>query len=514
MLRSCFASIHLKGSLTAAARARASAAAAGFAVRPNVSMASSTSTSSSSAAAASSSAATGSSTSSIHATARVLANSMTVSSVPRVVVRYTYPGCTQRNGLLVELSNAALGKLGWSRSSVECSRSEIAERAEADDVAQPQTAASLVHEALRLDGVDLSKWGVRVYDRALGGFTRLENPLDVQLTAATPFASETVSKALRDIPTEMWTPLDRKGRALATVDESTTIASGPPASRNESDPHCLRLEVSLFARPAPTPANTLTPERVVERVEASSADLVQDDSAVEAGNIAVPQPGTQDGYFGIGVYGAKTPENMGTLWRSAWQLGAAYCFVVGARFKKMAGDTTKTWRQIPMYQHKDWNDFAKARPYQADWVAVEMGGTPIEEFKHPKRAVYILGSEDNGISSSVLKACAHHVSLPTGAGRSPSFNVAVTGSLIMYDREMKRRKAEADALAAIAQRHAQRKKGRPNGTALKEIETGASAPRKRPIIDVEQDTTELRVDGDGGRCGVDSVKPKHLRPDR
>ena len=84
----------------------------------------------------------------------------------------------------------------------------------------------------------------------------------------------------------------------------------------------------------------------------------------------------------------------------------------------------------------------------------------------------------------------------------------------MYDREMKRRKAEADALAAIAQRHAQRKKGRPNGTALKEIETGASAPRKRPIIDVEQDTTELRVDGDGGRCGVDSVKPKHLRPDR
>jgi hypothetical protein len=109
-----------------------------------------------------------------------------------------------------------------------------------------------------------------------------------------------------------------------------------------------------------------------------------------------------------------------------------------------------------------------------------MGGTPLEDFEHPDRAVYVLGSEaggvlrtstpptlnllllllrifrasvravipkvlgkscsdlgssacshgpscaDNGLPSAVLRACAHHVTLPSQAGRTASFNVAVT----------------------------------------------------------------------------------------
>ena len=36
-------------------------------------------------------------------------------------------------------------------------------------------------------------------------------------------------------------------------------------------------------------------------------------------------------------------------------------------------------------------------------VGVEMGGTPLADFIHPPRAVYILGAEDMGIPSAVLK---------------------------------------------------------------------------------------------------------------
>ena len=53
------------------------------------------------------------------------------------------------------------------------------------------------------------------------------------------------------------------------------------------------------------------------------------------------------GYFGVGIVGAKTESNVGTLWRSAWQLGAAFIFTVGARFQKSSADTNKTFMHLP-----------------------------------------------------------------------------------------------------------------------------------------------------------------------
>mmetsp|Transcript_6573 Transcript_6573/g.11571 ORF Transcript_6573/g.11571 Transcript_6573/m.11571 type:complete len:87 (-) Transcript_6573:57-317(-) len=65
-----------------------------------------------------------------------------------------------------------------------------------------------------------------------------------------------------------------------------------------------------------------------------------------------------------------------------------------------------------------------------------MGGEPLETFTHPERAVYLLGSEDTGVPESVLLAAHHHVALPSV--RYESFNVAMAGSIVMYDRLAKR----------------------------------------------------------------------------
>ena len=40
------------------------------------------------------------------------------------------------------------------------------------------------------------------------------------------------------------------------------------------------------------------------------------------------------GYCAIGVYRGKTEHNIGTLWRSAFILGAAYIFTVENKYKK------------------------------------------------------------------------------------------------------------------------------------------------------------------------------------
>lgn len=138
------------------------------------------------------------------------------------------------------------------------------------------------------------------------------------------------------------------------------------------------------------------------------------------------------GYFGIGIVRGKTPENVGTLWRSAYQLGASFIFTVGRRYPKQHSDTVQAWRSIPLHEYEP--DTFQV-PFDCQLVAIEMGGKPLQEFVHPQRAVYMLGAEDHGIPRWALDRCVHHVSLP--AIRSESYNVAVAGSLVMYDRLVK-----------------------------------------------------------------------------
>ena len=141
------------------------------------------------------------------------------------------------------------------------------------------------------------------------------------------------------------------------------------------------------------------------------------------------------GYFGIGIYHGKSEVNIGTLWRGAWQLGAAFIFTVGRRYKDQVSDTYKTWRNIPRFEYESLGDLQNAWPYNCQSVAIEMGGDPLISFKHPKRAVYILGAEDNGLPESVINMCGDIVSIP--AIRQPSFNVAQAGTIVMYDRLVK-----------------------------------------------------------------------------
>lgn len=138
------------------------------------------------------------------------------------------------------------------------------------------------------------------------------------------------------------------------------------------------------------------------------------------------------GFFEIGIYRGKTPENLGTLWRSAYQLGAAGVFTIGKRYDRQASDTLNTPANIPLRCYPDFASMLAARPFSAVLVAVEMGGTSLKEFRHPAQAVYILGSEDNGLPADVLSKCQFVVSLD--AARRASYNVAVAGSIVMYDR--------------------------------------------------------------------------------
>lgn len=142
------------------------------------------------------------------------------------------------------------------------------------------------------------------------------------------------------------------------------------------------------------------------------------------------------GYFGIGIYNGKTASNIGTLWRSASILGADFIFTIGKRYKKQCSDTMKTPRHIPLYHYNDAKDFFDHIPYDCPAVAVELTtkSIPLERYCHRERSIYLLGAEDGGIPKDVLDRCVDVVQIMGDY----CYNVSVAGSIVMYDRAVKR----------------------------------------------------------------------------
>ena len=138
------------------------------------------------------------------------------------------------------------------------------------------------------------------------------------------------------------------------------------------------------------------------------------------------------GYFEIGIFQPKHWENVGTLWRTAWQLGAAGIFTIGAKPKRQITDVLRVDKRIPLRCYEDFDAFLAARPQGAQLIGIEMGGEPLSTFTHPVRAVYLLGSEVNGIPKEVTARCEHVLEIESV--NYPSFNVAVSGALVMYHR--------------------------------------------------------------------------------
>ena len=103
----------------------------------------------------------------------------------------------------------------------------------------------------------------------------------------------------------------------------------------------------------------------------------------------------------------------------------------------MPSDTCKCWRHIPMFEFKAFEDFLCSLPKGASLIGVELDPRSISvtTYKHPERAVYLLGAEDSGLPQDILGRCDDIIQIPA----SISLNVAVAGSIVLYDRNVKSR---------------------------------------------------------------------------
>ena len=137
-------------------------------------------------------------------------------------------------------------------------------------------------------------------------------------------------------------------------------------------------------------------------------------------------------FFGIGLQNGKTPENLGVLWRTAQNLGASFIFTIGRRYTNQASDTHNAVKSMPYYHYKNFKDFARHLPKGVRIVAIEKtdNAENLDDFKHPRRCVYLLGAEDHGLTKEAIENSHFLIQFPS----KYSLNVAVAGSIVMYDR--------------------------------------------------------------------------------
>lgn len=134
----------------------------------------------------------------------------------------------------------------------------------------------------------------------------------------------------------------------------------------------------------------------------------------------------------LGLFNPKSPTNVGAVLRAAGCYRANEVRYVGERYDKAARfhtDTQGAGKAIPF---KRVENIEEQICENTKIVCVELveGAIPLPEFKHPEKALYVFGPEDNSIPQKVVSKADHVVYVPTVG----CMNLAATVNVLLYDR--------------------------------------------------------------------------------
>lgn len=153
------------------------------------------------------------------------------------------------------------------------------------------------------------------------------------------------------------------------------------------------------------------------------------------------------GFAAVGLFRPKTPENVGGVLRAASAYGCAQVNVQGGRGKwfSHATNTSKAHRHTPAFIVDDLLSYV---PHDTQIVCVDLidGATPLPQFVHPVRALYIFGPEDGTLGKQHTDRAQHVVYVPT----RHCMNLAATVNVVLYDRAAKEWKGSSEV-----ERHAE-----------------------------------------------------------
>jgi len=134
----------------------------------------------------------------------------------------------------------------------------------------------------------------------------------------------------------------------------------------------------------------------------------------------------------IGLSDPKSATNVGAVMRAAGCYGVDNVIYTGTRYDravKLNTDTKKVSSLIPLSQQQHLLD-NKADDVQVVCVDLIEGATPLPNFIHPEKALYLFGPEDGTLKQSIINQADAVVYVPTIG----CMNLAATVNVLLYDR--------------------------------------------------------------------------------
>ena len=155
-------------------------------------------------------------------------------------------------------------------------------------------------------------------------------------------------------------------------------------------------------------------------------------------------------HVSIGLTNPQSPSNVGVVMRAAGCYEVDSVFYTGRRYAKAAKfhtDTHNSSSKIPLTGVDSLLDALDGTALEDEGIASEIkseitseikivcvelveGATPLPEFVHPDKALYIFGPEDGTIEQKVVDKAHAVVYVPTVG----CMNLAATVNVLLYDR--------------------------------------------------------------------------------
>lgn len=145
----------------------------------------------------------------------------------------------------------------------------------------------------------------------------------------------------------------------------------------------------------------------------------------------------RDFFSGVYVYAEdiRSPFNCGSIFRTAEAMGAEKVFIsplcIDPNHPKAQRSGMGCIETLG-FERKSVPELVEfAKKNDLPIFVLETGGTPIEEFKFPKKGICVIGSEELGVSPEALKASTYGTVTIPMKGLKASLNVGVAYGILM-----------------------------------------------------------------------------------
>ena len=216
-------------------------------------------------------------------------------------------------------------------------------------------------------------------------------------------------------------------------DETIKVHKLHLSTSNRVDETIRTLEELAHARAIPIAYHTKEALSRISKNSAQDQGVALDIHASTYRHLDTLESDFAQGYHFVALDGIHNPQNLGMILRSIAASRMDGIILPKHNSAKLSPLVMKasagTMFKLPIYYCDHLDQLTALRAERI--VLSSHASSTIEDFVTPKRAIFLLGNESEGVSEPLMRSAHHHLRIPMARGVE-SLNVAITAALISF----------------------------------------------------------------------------------